>query len=235
MKKVTQSDLIPQPIKTVYQNRHEHLRDLLARHGGPTRVAETIGVSKQQMSHVGSETPIKNIGDRFARRVEAAFGLPIGSIDQPLGITAIDIDEFSVVIPMLNVTASMGPGAAPPWAEEVIYSMRVSKLWIRQNTQATSFERLATITAKGDSMAPTFRDGDTLLVDTSITHLKLDAVFVLERSGELFIKRVQRNIDGTYVVKSDNPQYSPQQIDDPMKAGLSVLGRVLLSWNVNKL
>jgi SOS-response transcriptional repressor LexA len=223
------------PAKTVYQNRYDHIRDLIERHGGASKMAEMLGVSRQQISHIASANPIKNIGDRLARRIEMTFGLPIGTIDQPIGIAAIDMDEFSVVVPLLNVTASMGPGAIVPWSEEVVHTMRISKMWIRQNTQASAFDRLGLITAKGDSMTPTFDDGSILLVDTTVTQLRLDAVYVLARGDELFIKRVQRNIDGTFLIKSDNPQYSPQQIEDPFKAGLMVLGRVLLAWSVRKL
>lgn len=163
------------------------------------------------------------------------FGLPIGHIDQPLGIVTLDMDEISVVVPLLNVTASMGAGAVIPWTEEAVFNMRISKHWLRHNTQATSFDRLAIITAHGDSMEPTFMDGSILLVDTAITNLKLDAIYVLARDSELFIKRVQRNIDGSFIIKSDNPQYEPQRIEDPFKAGLLVQGRVLITLNVKKL
>lgn len=229
------TNAVPLPAMTVYQNRFAHLRDLINRHGGQSAVAEKLGVSRQQLSHIAAERPIRNIGDRQARKIEMTFGLPIGHMDQPLGIQTVDMDELSVVVPLLNVTASMGAGAAIPWTEEAVYTMRISKQWLRHNTQATSFERLAILTAHGDSMEPTFSDGSILLVDTSVTSLKIDAIYVLSRESELFVKRVQRNLDGSFIIKSDNPQYEPQRIDDPFKAGLLVQGRVLITLNVKKL
>lgn len=235
MKQSKSVDVVPTPTMTVYQNRYAHLRDIISRHGGQSAVAEKLGVSRQQLSHIGAETPVRNIGDKQARKIEMTFGLPIGHMDQPLGIVTVDMDEISVVVPLLNVTASMGAGAVIPWTEEAVFNMRISKHWLRHNTQATSFDRLAIITAHGDSMEPTFTDGSILLVDTAITNLKLDAVYVLSRDGELFIKRVQRNIDGSFIIKSDNPQYEPQRLEDPIKAGLLVQGRVLITLNVKKL
>lgn len=236
MKKSTDpAAALPTPLTTVYQNRYAHIRDIVSRHGGQTKVAEMLGVSKQQMSHIASETAPKNIGDRQARKIEMAFGLPIGIMDQPIGIQSVNMDEFSVEVPLLNITASMGAGAVIPWSEEVVHRMRLSKSWVRQNTQATSFDRLALVSGKGDSMHPTFGDGDILLVDTSITNIRLDAVYVLARGDELFIKRVQRNLDGTFMIKSDNPLYEAQKIDDPSKIGLLVLGRVLIAWSSKKL
>lgn len=234
-KKPTTEVVVPNIRTTVYQNRYSHLRDIIERNGGQTRVAEMLGISKQQMSHISKESQPKNIGDKLARRIEMSFGLPIGVMDQPVGIQSINMDEFSVEVPLLNITASMGAGAVVPWAEEVVHTMRISKTWVKQNTQATSFERLALVSGKGDSMHPTFGDGDILLVDTSITNLRLDAIYVLARGDELFIKRVQRNLDGTFLIKSDNPLYEPQRIEDPIKSGLLVLGRVLIAWNAKKL
>ncbi len=235
MKTTKKEDIVVAPPMTVYQNRYAHLRDLVSRHGGQSAMAEKLGVSRQQLSHIASDNPTRNIGDKQARKIEMTFGLPIGFIDQPLGVQTVDMDEISVAVPLLNITASMGAGAAIPWTEEAVYSMRISKQWIRHNTQATSFDRLAILTAHGDSMEPTFSDGSILLIDTAITSLKIDAVYVLAREEELFIKRVQRNLDGSFIIKSDNPQYESQRIDDPFKAGLLVQGRVLLTLNVKKL
>lgn len=224
-------------LSNTYQNRYEHLRKIIEQHGGASEVARKLEVSKQYVSNLcpSEGQPARRIGDKTARKIESTFGLALGSIDQTANISKPEQDERTVNVPMLNVIVSMGAGAIAPWEEEVMQNVRVSKQWIRQNTQATSFDRLAIITAKGDSMEPTFSDGSTLLIDTSITSIKLDAVYVLARSEELFVKRIQRNIDGSVRIISDNPMYAAQVVDDPIKAGLLVFGRVLLAWNIKKL
>lgn len=222
-------------LSNIYQNRYDHLRDIISRHGGQTAVAEKIEVSKQYISTVGSDKPRKNIGHKVARKIETIFGLPIGTIDQPIGGASAATDEISVAVPLLNVVASMGHGAVMDWAEETVQQMRFSKRWLRHNTDASSFSTLAVLTAKGDSMTPTFTDGSILLVDTSYTQLKIDGVYVLRRDSELFIKRIQRNLDGSFDVISDNPQYKIQVIRDPLKNNILVLGRVLLAMNMHKL
>lgn len=200
-------------ISNIYQNRYAHLRDIIERHGGQSAVAEKLEVSKQYIGTVGSDNPRKNIGNRVARKIETVFGLPIGTIDQPIG----------------------GHGAVMDWEEETVQEMRFSKRWLRHNTDASSFATLAVVTAKGDSMMPTFTDGSILLVDASFTQLKVDGVYVLRRDDELFIKRIQRNLDGSFDVISDNPQYKVQVIRDPLKNNILVLGRVLLAMNMHKL
>lgn len=186
-------------ISNIYQNRYAHLRDIIERHGGQSAVAEKLEVSKQY----------------------------IGTIDQPIGGHGAVSDDATVTVPLLNVVASMGHGAVMDWEEETVQEMRFSKRWLRHNTDASSFATLAVVTAKGDSMMPTFTDGSILLVDASFTQLKVDGVYVLRRDDELFIKRIQRNLDGSFDVISDNPQYKVQVIRDPLKNNILVLGRLL--------
>lgn len=220
---------------SVYQNRYEHMREIIERHGGQTRVAEKMGVSKQYINLVGSENATKKIGDRMARKIESAFGLPIGTTDQEPGSKRAEMDALTVSVPMLNAVVSMGAGASQAWTEETIQDVRFSKRWLRHNTEASSFETLAIVTAKGDSMEPTIGDGSVALVDTAVTQLRVDGIYVLLRDGDLFIKRIQRNLDGSCDVISDNPTYRPQHIQNPGAAGLLVLGRVLLTLKISKM
>lgn len=141
-------------ISNIYQNRYAHLRDIIERHGGQSAVAEKLEVSKQYIGTVGSDNPRKNIGNRVARKIETVFGLPIGTIDQPIGGHGAVSDDATVTVPLLNVVASMGHGAVMDWEEETVQEMRFSKRWLRYNTDASSFATLAVVTAKGDSMMP---------------------------------------------------------------------------------
>ena len=222
-------------LSNVYQHRYEHLREIIERHGGQSAVAEKLEVTKQYLGTIGAENPKKNIGHKMARKIETVFGLPIGTLDSPSGASASSADDYSVTVPLLNVVASMGHGATMDWEEETVQEVRFSKRWLRHNTEASSFSTLAVITARGDSMSPTFTDGSILLVDTSHTQAKIDGVYVLRRDDELFIKRIQRNLDGTLDVISDNPQYKVQVLANPIKSGILVLGRVLLAMNMHKL
>jgi phage repressor protein C with HTH and peptisase S24 domain len=222
-------------LKTIYQNRYEHLREIIERHGGQSAVAEKLEVSKQYINLIGSENAHKTIGNKMARKIETEFGMPIGTIDQEAGAKRENMEEHSVGVPMLNAVASMGAGAAVQWEEETVQNIRFSKRWLRHNTEASSFQALAIVTAKGDSMSPTFEDGAILLVDTAITQMKVDAVYVLLREDELFVKRIQRNLEGSFNVISDNPSYKTQTIKDPSASGLLVLGRVLLALCMKKM
>ena len=219
----------------IYQHRYEHLREIIQRHGGQAAVAEKLGVTKQYINLIGSEKSRKQIGFKTARKIESEFGLPIGAMDSEIGSKQAQMTEHAVDVPMLNAVVSTGAGASVQWEEETVQQIRFSRRWLRHNTDASSFQTLAIVTAKGDSMAPTFDDGSILLIDTSITQIKVDTVYVLLREDELFVKRIQRNIDGTLDVISDNPAYKTQTIANAKNSGLLVLGRVLIALNMKKL
>ncbi len=48
------------------------------------------------------------------------------------------------------------------------------------------------ITATGDSMEETIRDGDVLLVDTSIDRVKDNAIYIVAYGDALLVKRLHR-------------------------------------------
>lgn len=140
-----------------------------------------------------------------------------------------------VEIPLLDVRGSMGEGGGllqhPPTVVEMV-SANVHEL--RRRVSFSAPQNLRLITGYGDSMSPTFSDGDILLVDTGVTELKLDAVYTLQRDDELFIKRIQRLGDDRYLMISDNSLYRSVEIR-PTEERYKVLARVVCVWNMRKL
>jgi hypothetical protein len=111
----------------------------------------------------------------------------------------------------------MGAGRVVNASEPVVGGMTLSREWARGHLPAvSSYANLAVITASGDSMVPTFADGDILLVDRGVGEVKIDAIYVIGRGDELFVKRIQRRLaGGELVVRSDNPLFEPESIRGP--------------------
>ena len=146
-------------------------------------------------------------------------------------------DVGFVTIPHLDVTASMGPGRAPPeHIVEVIRDITVHVDWLKiQGLNYSKVDNLAIIDGDGDSMEGTFRNGDALLVDRGITEIRTDAIYVFTLDGDLFIKRLQRMTGGALRMISDNPVYPPIIIDGEQLDRVHIQARVLLAWNARKL
>ncbi len=148
---------------------------------------------------------------------------------------AVNQEHAEYKISKYNVIASMGGGALAPSYEHIVDRISVSSNWLKRNTRGSSPSSLALITAYGDSMQPTFNDGDLLLIDTTVDTVKIDAIYVLRLNDELYIKRIQRRPDGSILMISDNKNYEPYLIENIETNSLKVIGRVILTWNLNKL
>ena len=83
--------------------------------------------------------------------------------------------------------------------------------------------------AVGDSMHPTVQDGDLLLIDTTDRDVTGFGLYVVDVAGERLVKRVQRKVDGSLVLISDNPSYQPDLVTPDMARTVNVVGRVVWS------
>jgi SOS-response transcriptional repressor LexA len=218
------------------RNRYRNALRLRDEAGGPADFARAINKSSSQVSQFLSANPVRNIGDGLAHEIEDAFGLKRGwlDVDHQAG-TGISVREPSHSIAITNAVASMGLGAPLPDHETVVDKISLSSSWVQKHLTVSSPGNLAFLTAYGDSMRPTFSDGDILLIDRGVNAIKIDAVYVLSWRNELFVKRLQRRMNGTLLVISDNPHYEPQEVKDAEAEGLEVLGRVVWAWNGNPL
>jgi phage repressor protein C with HTH and peptisase S24 domain len=138
------------------------------------------------------------------------------------------VDSFA--IPRLDVTGSMGDGSDYPETDTVIERMTLKGEWLRKVVPSRHISDLAIISGKGNSMEPTFKDGDLLLVDTSIRAVDVDGVYVMSAHNRLFIKSVRQRIDGSFEISSDNPSVKTTDILDGSNP-VDVHGRVVFAWN----
>jgi phage repressor protein C with HTH and peptisase S24 domain len=136
----------------------------------------------------------------------------------------VDPSRF-IVLPKQAEGAAAGTGApAPPRPETEYIAFRHD--WVRATLRIEPGD-LILETAVGESMQPTIRDGDLLLVDTTDRGFSSFGVYVLEIAGERLVKRVQRKLDGTLVLISDNHTYQPDQVSGDMLEGVTVIGRIV--------
>lgn len=84
---------------------------------------------------------------------------------------------------------------------------------------------LVAVEVSGESMEPTFYEGDTVVVNTADKNLSDGDVFALNYEGEVVIKRLRRDF-GRWVAASDNTdqrRFYPKHCDENVK----VLGRIV--------
>jgi len=123
-------------------------------------------------------------------------------------------------VPRLALGASAGPGAVPQ-EERAFGALRFARRWLRE--QGLDARHLAAIAVDGDSMDPTLRDGDEILVDRAPRPLR-DGIHVVRLDDALLVKRLEQRPGGMISLISDNRAYRPIEVALP---DIDVIGRVV--------
>lgn len=128
-----------------------------------------------------------------------------------------------------DVRAAMGGGQIPHEFPEMLQDIRVSPKHLRE--MGVTFKEhfhLKMITGWGQSMAPTIKDRDPLLVDITIREFTGDGIYLFSHDNMLYVKRLQKKGKDRFKMISDNKHHDIEEIrvDDT-----HILARVLYVWN----
>lgn len=137
----------------------------------------------------------------------------------------IEGDTYAA-IPRFDMRASAGGGAVVPNIPEIKNRALFRLEWIRRVTRSP-LKHLAIIEVEGDSMEPTLRPGDNILIDTLQKHpQRRDGIYAINRDGELQVKRVAAHpVTRLLTITSDNPNYPSWQDIPPDQ--IDIVGRVI--------
>lgn len=131
--------------------------------------------------------------------------------------------EFAL-IPRLDVQASAGDGRIAVGEDPLEY-LAFQRGWLRG--RGINPDRARILSARGDSMEETIRDGDVLLVDTSIDRIRDNAIYVVIYGDMVLVKRVHGRLNGSLQLISDNPRYPPEEVTAAEVDQLNIAGRVM--------
>lgn len=134
--------------------------------------------------------------------------------------------EF-VSIPLYDVQVAAGVGSVVD-AENVVDFLSFKHEWIRSELHASPSD-LYLVHVDGESMEPTLRPGDVILIDHRDQSVSRDGVYVLRMDGALLVKRLQRKPGGLIKVSSDNQAYDSFEVSPSDFSDFSVIGRVVWS------
>lgn len=179
----------------------------------------------------------KPIGDDLARRIEKVAELPPNWMDHSHVHGEIEDVTKGVKEPRTHYQASRripihtGLSAAAGEGEEIWDESITGFLELPNELVPILGIRITPsvhlVPISGDSMKGTYNSGDLVFVDTSISYMESDGIYLFRFDGRLFIKRLQTNFEtGEVDILSDNPAYPKQRWND----AIQVLGRVLGAW-----
>ncbi len=201
------------------------------------QVAEALGVTRQAVSQwsSGRIQPSVSRLRALAELLETSADYLAGNVDSPPA-SGHELEEKSdlIRVPILDASGSCGEGAEPTNAD-IVGAIDFQPSFIRSLPGVLGASNLHIVHADGDSMEPTIMDRSFCLVDGRQNEPRRDGIYCLQAENQIFIKRIQRNLDGTLTLISDNPKYLPKAIDKSDLESMKVIGRVVYVFSGNSI
>jgi len=123
-----------------------------------------------------------------------------------------------------TVSVSAGGGAYD--SEDEYEKLDLPDFFVNILGGKDTIENIEAINVTGDSMEPTLNNGNIIFIDKSKQDINKDGIYAFINENGLFVKRMQRRVDGGLDVISDNKEYPVQIVN---KNGINVLGKVVSS------
>ena len=205
----------------------------------PSEPMESVdgGLSEARPGEESAQTAaeqIKRMLSKVKGLTSTARDRIIAAADETSNVITVDFSRPGQVgdevwIAHYDVRAAMGGGQIPHEYPEMLQDIRVSPKHLRDlGVTFKEHFHLKMITGWGQSMAPTIKDRDPLLVDITIREFTGDGIYLFSHDDMLYVKRLQKKGKDRFKMISDNKHHDPEDIrvDDT-----HILARVLYVWN----
>lgn len=167
---------------------------------------------------------LTGMGEILGRKADQPY-----EMHQSMSMTAAEPYPGYVALPLYNdVRAAAGHGAVNGH-EQADDALMFKEDWIRYELGAKA-QDLCLIRVSGDSMEPTLRAGDVILIDHRACRPDREGIYIMRVGEMLLVKRLQALPGGKIRVTSDNPAFDPWTLDqEELGTEVLVVGRVVWS------
>lgn len=210
----------------------------------PNASADRVGVSqptlhrllKGRTANPTAET-LRQISEHFGVTIDDLMKRDLASdlpaLSQGSNVVALHPEEAtpsdSIQVKEYRVSFSAGNGHRATYdaieeAEPATYRLS----WFHKTgVKPKNAKRFKVV---GDSMEPFLFAGDSVLIDTSEndpTRIIDGKLYAIRYGNDLRVKRLFRRLDGTLILRSDNPAYKDEEVPPELaEEHISILGRV---------
>lgn len=206
------------------------------------QVADAVGTSRQAVQRwsAGSPPSLANL-----KKLANYLGVSVSALvseDKAAELTMARVTdvsappaEYAQRVPVFDVYAACGnrdiEAGAQSDQDVVVGFIDFAKAFLQRLAGVTSLGHLKVVNTRGDSMEPTILQKSFVLVDSNQTRLTADGIYCLRVHGQIFLKRIQRDLDGSILLLSDNPRYQPRQVSRTDLENAEIIGRIIFCFN----
>jgi len=203
----------------------EEIKSIVSQDFAPKKVfdkdvAEVLGISQMNFATMKkrNKIPFNELLDFCAQRSISINWLLYGQSPESL----VEATNNYMIKYFNDINASAGGGADVEL--ESVEELEIPQQFVFMLGGERELKNIEAINVSGDSMEPTFSYNDIVFINRSKTDLNRGGIFTIRTEAGLFIKRIQKRMDGKVDVISDNSIY-PTQTLSPNE--LEVIGRVV--------
>ncbi|MCF6330957.1 MAG: helix-turn-helix domain-containing protein [Sulfurimonas sp.] len=184
-------------------------------------VADALGISQMNFATMKKrdKIPYVELLDFCARKSISINWMLYGQSPESL-VEATN--KFFMIKFFEDINASAGGGSDID--ENEAKDINVPEEFVHILGGEAELKNIEAISVSGDSMEPTFSYNDIVFINRCKTNIDRGGIFTIRTEGGLFIKRIQRRIDGMIDIISDNDVYTTQTLNS---SELEVIGRVV--------
>ncbi len=201
-----------------YTELQEKLQQLKGKKISQSKIGEVIGTTRQ---NIGSKfnNPKSEVSVSELQKVESFYNVSLyRSPVRENDTVSISVDYYP------DVFGSCGKG-------QFVLSEQKELIQVPQKffNHFSTQKHYSVINAIGESMLPTLRPKDKLIVEHwQGEQIKDNQVYVFCYKDEIFVKRLIKNID-EIIVKSDNPDpmYRPRYIEKEDMNNILIVGEIV--------
>lgn len=206
----------------------EKLKDVLSADGNISKifdkdVADSLNITQANLATMKTRNkiPFANILDFCALKKISINWLLYGQDPSSL----IDSTDKYWIKYFPNIAVSAGGGAYE--AQDNYTKLDIPDYFISALGGKDNIKHIEAINVSGDSMEPTLNNEDIVFLDTTKKEISKDGIYAFTNSNGLFIKRIQKRVDGDIDIISDNKEY-PIQIANPQE--INIIGKTIGSF-----
>ncbi|MFA9374463.1 S24 family peptidase [Poseidonibacter sp.] len=126
-----------------------------------------------------------------------------------------------------SVSVSAGGGAYE--SEDNFESLEIPPYFIHMLGGKDNLKNIDAINVVGDSMEPTLNNDNIIFIDKTKNDCNRDGIYAFTTEHGLFVKRIQKKVDGNLDIISDNKDYPSQILG---VKDLKILGKVISSFGM---
>ena len=206
----------------------EKLKDVLSKDGKNDKifdkdVADSLNITQANLATMKTRNkiPFSNILDFCAMKKISINWLLYGQDPSSL----IDSTDKYWIKYFPEISVSAGGGAYD--ADDSYEKLDVPDYFISLLGGKNNIKNIEAINVSGDSMEPTLNTGNIIFLDTSKNDISKDGIYAFTNTNGLFVKRIQKRIDGQLDIISDNKEYPIQIVN---KNEIQIMGKIVGSF-----